>query len=114
MKLYRLSDEQLVSLYHAMLPESNTPNLLPMDYTIARLLILDILNDHEHLCRRCGQCCRGCAYLDATTHLCSVYATRHETQPDCGTIQTALRADVLAADCPYRELYAPKNRRSPR
>jgi len=69
----------------------------------------------EELCRKCGRCCRvklivedevfvlpeSCPYLDAETKLCSVYERRHEVNPDCADMATAIRARVFPADCPY-------------
>ena len=72
---------------------------------------------HEAKCRRCGRCCyskiiyRGrmfytpfpCQYLDEKTRLCRVYARRHQTNPDCLSVEEGLKLGVFHADCPYAE-----------
>ena len=42
-----------------------------------------------------------CPHLDPETNLCRVYEHRHEVNPDCADIETAITARVFPADCPY-------------
>jgi hypothetical protein len=82
----------------------------------------------EAVCRRCGQCCHAkiivegeviyspfpCRYLDEQTRLCTVYERRFEANPDCLTVDEAIRLGALPADCPYvRDLpdYVPPRER---
>ena len=72
-------------------------------------------DDTEKLCRRCGRCCYAklmledeivylpfpCPFLDEKTRLCTVYENRHEMNPDCLTLDEAIKIGVFPADCPY-------------
>ena len=69
----------------------------------------------EPTCRRCGRCCavkvvvedrviytgEACRFYDPETKLCTVYARRHEANPDCLSLDEAIRQGVLPADCPF-------------
>ena len=69
----------------------------------------------EAKCLRCGRCCTdkyivgdkvyvgegACKYLDPQKKLCTVYAHRHETNPDCLSLRDGIALGVFPADCPY-------------
>lgn len=69
----------------------------------------------EELCQRCGRCCSAkviidgqvhytpffCRYLDTKTRLCAIYDRRHETNPDCLSLEEGILMGVFPADCPY-------------
>ncbi|MFA5992576.1 MAG: YkgJ family cysteine cluster protein [Candidatus Pacearchaeota archaeon] len=38
--------------------------------------IQDKINKRKGECKKCGQCCENCKFLDKTTNLCKVYETR--------------------------------------
>ena len=46
--------------------------------------------------------CRYLKEVGAGRFDCTVYASRHDQAPWCLSIQQAIEAEVLAADCPYR------------
>jgi len=66
-------------------------------------------------CRKCGRCCYfmtvidgqlvrtnvPCPYLDAETHLCTIFKDRFWVNPRCLTLSQAIAQRVLPADCPY-------------
>ena len=66
-------------------------------------------------CEKCGRCCEMklaldgkvlpsnvyCKFLDRRTMLCTVYANRHEAQPQCLSLPEAIAARILPDDCPY-------------
>ena len=68
-----------------------------------------------NLCKRCGRCCRQklftgkelvympfyCQFFNEETRLCRVYKRRFEANPQCLTIDEAIEAGCLPADCPY-------------
>ncbi len=73
---------------------------------------------HEDLCRRCGQSCHfavqvnglavvidelHCKFLKKSggTTVCTVYENRYEKAPWCHSARSALDKGLLAQDCPY-------------
>jgi hypothetical protein len=81
--------------------------------------------DWESICSRCGLCCyvrrltpsglhvdthAPCRFLDARTHLCTVYERRFQVCSDCRkvTILHALFSPYLPETCAYVQIYRPK------
>jgi hypothetical protein len=55
-----------------------------------------------------------CEFLDTAKNLCSVYDRRHELNPLCLDVASALKLHALPADCGYVPVYAPPGYRPAR
>ena len=72
-------------------------------------------NKEENLCNQCGKCCyikvmvsgipffskKHCKFLDTKTKLCTIFKDRFKKNPNCLTIEEAIRIRALPDECPY-------------